>query len=222
MYYSPGFRTNENTNKRRRNIIRVIGEGSVTVQPDIAKITLGAATENKVLATAQQENANIITNIKNELRKIGIPEDSMQTIDYSIYPLYDFSDGKQVFSNYKVEHVLLITAADINNTGLVVDTAVNNGANIVRGITFDISEYSKYYQQALSLAVLNAGQKAETIANTLKVPLTKEPTLVAENTRESGGPIPFQPVAMVKSEASTPIQSSSMEIKSEVTAEFSY
>src|SRR5690606_2888303 len=95
-------------------------------------------------------------------------------------------------------------------------------ANIVRGITFDTSEYSKYYQQALSLAVLNAGQKAETIANTLKVPLIKEPTLVAENTRESGGPIPFQPVAMVKSEASTPIQSSSMEIKSEVTAEFSY
>lgn len=217
MHYQSTHRPSE-----KSTVIKVTGEGKVTVQPDKAEITLGASTEDKVLMTAQENNAKTISQIKNALNQIGILDEHIRTVNYSIYPQYDFAEGKQIFKGYKVEHLLLVIVTQIENTGLVVDTAVGNGANIISGIKFDTSHYNHYEQHALSLAVINAGQKAETIANTLRVQLTKIPILVEENVRHPGGPIPFQTTAFVKSEAVTPIQPGTMEITSSVTAEFTY
>lgn len=204
------------------NVMRIIGEGSISVQPDIADITLGASTEGQSLTKAQQENATIISQIKNALQKIGIHEKDIRTLDYTNYPQYDYVDGQQIFRGYKVDHVLLIRVKEMNLAGLVVDTAVRNGANIVTGITFHTSRYNEFYQQALSLAIINAWQKAVTIANTLKVQLATVPISVVENLNRQQIPIPFQSKAVFKSETITPIQPGSMNIESNVIVEYPY
>ncbi|MBS4205529.1 SIMPL domain-containing protein [Lederbergia citrea] len=208
--------------KGKRNVIEVTGEGKVTVQPDQAEITLGASTEDLSLMKAQKSNALIISNIKKALNQIGIRDEQIQTVNYSIYPQYEYIEGKQIFKGYKVEHLLHITVKQFQNAGLVVDTAVGHGANNVSGIKFDTSNHNQYYQQALSLAVINAHQKAETIANTLRVQLIRVPISVTENLRTYGGPIPYQTFEFVKSEAVTPIQPGTMDIISTVTAKFTY
>lgn len=219
MYYQQSYRSSD---KGKPNVIKVNGEGKISVQPDKAEITVGVATEDKSLTQAQENNAVAVGKIKKALNNIGIPDEKIQTVNYSIFPQYDYVEGKQIFRSYRVEHSLLITIEQIENTGLVVDTAVSNGANIVSGIHFDTSHYNHYYQQALSLAVVNASQKAETIANTLRVQLTKPPILVSEIAQQLGGPIPFETTALVKSQAATPIQPGTIEIKSNVTVEFSF
>ncbi|MBS4202085.1 SIMPL domain-containing protein [Bacillus sp. FJAT-49732] len=208
--------------EKTRDLIKVIGEGKITVQPDYANVTLGASTENKELRPAQEENTKIISEIKKALNKMGITDKQIQTKDYSIYPQYDYVEGKQEFRTYKVEHLLQISELQIENTGLVVDTAVQHGANTISGMKFEISNYDQYYKKALSLALTNAIEKAETIANTLKVQLNKTPTLIVENPKKQGGPIPLETTAFVKSAATTPIQPGTMEITSTVNAEFQF
>lgn len=205
----------------KRNIIRVIGEGKITVKPDQAKVTLGVVTEDMELQNAQQNNAIIIDKIQKSLVTLSIPEEQIQTIRYSIQPQYDFIDGKQHFRGYQVEHILSITIDQINGVGKVVDTAVNNGANIVSGISFTISDSTYYERQALSAAVLDAYQKAETIANTLKVHLIG-PRLISENPTQQSGTIPYQSTALMKSDTTTPIQAGTIQISSQVTADFEY
>ncbi|MEK3889348.1 SIMPL domain-containing protein [Bacillus sp. FSL K6-3431] len=219
MQYQSTYRSSENS---KPNVIRVTGEGIVSIQPNKADVTLGASTEDQSLSQAQESNAITISNIKKALNQIGITNEQIQTVNYSIFPQYDYNDGKQIFRNYKVEHMLHITVEHIENTGLVVDTAVSNGANTILGISFDTSDYNQYYQQALSLAIINAGQKAETIANTIRVILTKAPISVVENVQDQEGPIPFHTTAFAKSEAATPIQPGIIEIISSITAEFVY
>ncbi|MBU8879344.1 SIMPL domain-containing protein [Bacillus sp. FJAT-29790] len=204
------------------NVIRVTGEGKVAVQPNKAEVTLGVSTEDKQLMKAQEDNATKISKIKKTLNHLGIPDEQIRTVNYSISPQYDYVEGKQVFRGYKVEHLLLLTIDQIEHTGFVIDTAVSNGANIVSMIKFAIADRNQYEQHALSLAVINAYQKAETIAGTIRVQLTKAPILITENIRQQGEPIPFQTTAFVKSEATTPIQPGTMEIISHITAEFVY
>src|SRR5690606_33448147 len=151
-----------------------------------------------------QENARIVSNIKTALNNIGVKDEHIQTINYSIYPQYDFADGKQIFKGYKVDHVLAITVEQIENTGLVVDTAVASGANMVSRVKFEVADYSWHYQQALSKAIQDTLLKAETIANSLRVHLIKTPFSVTEAPLGSGGPAPMQMNAFVKSDASTP------------------
>jgi len=221
MYYQqPGYRHLHAD--RRKHKIRVFGEGKVTAEPDQAKVTLGAVTEDISLEAAQRENAEIISAIKSALNTAGIPDNGIQTINYSIFPQYDYVDGKQEFRGYRVEHMLQITVKDIDSVGMIVDTAVKNGANQVSGIQFSVEDTGAYQQHALSLAVADAYEKAETIAKTLGVTLNPTPLKVSETAVGEGGPIPYQTTAFVKAAATTPIQPGTLEIQSQVTAEFEY
>jgi uncharacterized protein len=224
-YYQPFVRNSVQTgshSRSNRNILRVSGEGKLAVQPDQANIKLGVLTEDKELLKAQEQNAAAISSVKKALNAIGITDQQIKTSDFTIFPQYDFVDGKQIFRGYRVEHILGITVDEIENTGLVVDTAVNNGANTIRGIHFEAENQSELYRQALSLAVMDAYKKAETIASALRVQLISTPLSVAEGTLGMEQPVSFQSSTFVKSAVSTPIQPGTIDIESQITAEFTY
>jgi len=216
LYYQPPYRNL----RSKPNVIRVSGEGKVTIQPDHVEIRLGVSTNNRNLAQAQEENARAISNIKKTLIQMGISEKQIKTIDYSIYPQYDFVEGKQVFKFYKVEHMLLIHVLDISQAGPVVDAAVNQGANLVSGIRFGTSNYDQYYKQALSLAVIDAGKKAGAIADTLNVQLSIAPLSIIENMPDLA--VPYHAQTFVKGVTSTSFQPGTMDVVSSVTAEYAY
>lgn len=224
-YYQPFVRNSVQTGSHFRskpNTLRVSGEGKLAVQPDQANIKLGVLTEDQELQKAQEQNADAISSVKKALNAIGITDKQIQTSDFTIFPQYDFVDGKQIFRGYRVEHILGITVEEIENTGLVVDTAMDNGANTVRGIHFEAENQSELYQQALSLAVMDAYKKAETIASALRVQLISTPVSVAEGTLGMEQPVSLQSSTLVKSAVSTPIQPGTIEIESRITAEFIY
>lgn len=224
-YYQPFVRNTLQTGSHERsktNTLRVSGEGKLAVQPDQANIKLGVLTEDRELQKAQEQNAAAISNVKKSLNAIGITDKQIQTSEFTIFPQYDFVDGKQIFRGYRVEHILAITIDEIEITGLVVDTGVENGANTVRGITFETENQPEFYQQALSMAVLDAYKKAETIAAALRVQLISTPVSITEGTLGMEQPVSFQSSTFVKSAASTPIQPGTIEIESRITAEFIY
>lgn len=201
--------------------IRVTGEGVLSVQPDQAEVSLGVSSEGMELKEVQRENGAVITQIIQAVQSVGVKAEDIQTIEYSIYPVYDFVDNTQTLRGYKVNHILNIPVTDIQNVGLVVDTAVSNGANTVSNISFSISNRQIVYQQALAMAVENAILKASTIARKLQIRLITPPFQISENTH--GGVQPPSPYGdMVKSAATTPVSPGTLEVKASITARFSY
>ncbi|WP_251283701.1 SIMPL domain-containing protein [Cytobacillus sp. AMY 15.2] len=224
-YYQPFVRNTVQSGSHFRskpNTLRVSGEGKLAAQPDLANIKLGVITEDQELQKAQGQNTAAISNIKKSLNAIGITDKQVQTSDFTIIPQYDFVDGKQIFRGYRVEHILGITVAELDNAGLVVDTGVENGANTVREITFETENQQDLYQQALNAAVMDAYKKAKTIAAALNVQLISTPVSVTEGTLGMEQPVSIQSSAFVKSAVSTPIQPGTIEIESRITAEFIY
>ncbi|NOU98769.1 SIMPL domain-containing protein [Paenibacillus planticolens] len=203
-----------------RHTIEVTGEGTVSATPTKAIIVLGVITEKVSLAEAQKENANAITNIVNALVELSIPKEHIQTTHYSIDIQYNNEDGKQVFRGYQVTHLLQLTIDQINQTGLVVDTAVMNGANNVSNIRFTLAHPEIAYKNALSLAIKDSLLKAMNIAQTLGVTLHPAPCLVQETSR-SQEPIPFSAISYSTS-AATPIQPGELKIVASIKAEFTY
>lgn len=202
--------------------LKVLGEGTISVQPDSSDIIIGVSTENQELRRAQTENAEKIKNVQEALKSIGILQEQMRTTEYSIYPQYDYVDGKQIFRGYKVDHHLNITVMDLSKVGLVVDTAVANGANTIRNIVFSIADQSASYQNALTLSIQDAITKANTIANGLKVQLIKTPISITEISNiQTSPPIPFQAYS-VKAAATTPIEPGKLEVRASILAVFQY
>jgi uncharacterized protein YggE len=213
MMTTPFFHNNQ-------HIIEVSGEGTVSIAPDKAIIVLGAITENISLNVAQKENANTVSNIINSLLELSIPKENIQTVNYSIDIQYNYEDGKQTLRGYKVTHLLQVTIDKIDQTGLIVDTAVYNGANSVSNIQFTVAHPEVYYNQALSLAIKNGQQKAIIMAKTLGVTLNRIPNQVQEVSRTLE-PSPYQTSLYAKS-AVTPIQPGELEISATIKAKYSY
>jgi uncharacterized protein YggE len=77
-----------------------------------------------------------------------------------------------------------VTIRDINNIGMIIDAAVEQGVNNVGNISFTIKESSLFYSEALKLAVEDAQSKAITIASKLGVRVDIIPIKIVEQTSD--------------------------------------
>ncbi|WP_199616253.1 SIMPL domain-containing protein [Paenibacillus alkalitolerans] len=228
MYYSqplpPPAMMAASLSQHNRPMIEVSGEGTVSAAPDRAVIVLGVITENPTLTTAQSENSTAVTNVINALLRLAIRREQIQTASYRIEIQYNYGDGTQIFRGYRVTHLLQVNIDRIEQTGLVVDTAVNIGANFVSDIQFTIANPEIFYNQALSLAIKNAESKAITIARTLGATLVRTPVKVTEQSRMiEPPPVPYQAALLTEGAAApTPIQPGELKIIAVVKVQYIY
>ncbi|MED3622591.1 SIMPL domain-containing protein [Neobacillus thermocopriae] len=225
MYFpQPWGRTQTEWSSNLRNhfhILKVIGEGSVYASPDMSTITLGVISEGINLSDAQKENNEKTTKVIQALTNIGIPNEDIKTADYRIEMVYDYEDGKQTLRGYRVTHMLEVTNHAVDRTGLIVDTAVNNGANTVSNIDFNLKNPQVYYNQALALALKDAQLKATELIKAMGVKLNKIPIWIQE-INQTPPIVPFQTSLYAKSEAIPPIQPGKRKITATIQAKFSY
>lgn len=202
-------------------IIAVRGDGKVEVQPDYVQLQVEVRTEEKDISVAQRENAIIMARIIQSLLELNIPRDDIQTVAYNVFPNYDFIEGKQVFRGYEVTNAVSVKLTDISEAGTIMETAVKEGANHISGLQFGMENPNAHYQDALRLALHDAQTKAETIAETMKLPLHPQPVEIVEENETT--PILFKTTAMVNQAASTtPIEQGKITISATVKVKFQF
>ncbi|MCU6711739.1 SIMPL domain-containing protein [Paenibacillus sp. J5C_2022] len=183
--------TDRTLERDRSFTIEVTGEGIASAAPDRAVIVLGTVTEGDSLKELQEKNDAAIAAIQQGLQAQHIPQEQIQTVTYSIQPQYDYKDGQQIFTGYKVTHLLRITLDDLEQIGRVIDEAVTNGANSVSDITFVNRDTEQVQQSALAAAMKNAEAKAMTIAESQGLSLSSIPCQIQELT-DSAPPVLFK------------------------------
>ncbi|MFF5995022.1 SIMPL domain-containing protein [Lysinibacillus sp. KU-BSD001] len=207
------------TNVHRR-VLTVTGNGKVTAKASYIQIEIAVSTRGQDIRKAQQDNANSMNRVIQSILALNIPREAIQTAAYTISPTYDYIEGKQVFRDYVVTNAITVKVTDISQAGKVMDVAVQNGANQISSLQFQIENADVYYQQALSLALQNAQMKAKTIAETMHLPLYPQPIEIVEERTE--GPALYRQVAMANEAISTPIEQGEMTISATVRVKFHY
>lgn len=216
MYYS----TSRQQVPYAQRVIIVNGHGRVMAKASYAQLQVEVNTRGKNVQEAQKENAIIMNRVMQSLLTLQIPREHIQTTGYTISPLYDFENGKQVFNGYEVTNTITVKVTDTNQVGAVIDTAVQNGANRISSIQFNIVDADAYYQQALTLALHNAQLKAKTIAEAMHLPLQLQPIEIVEE--HEGSPVLYKSMAMSDSTIATPIEQGQMAINATVRVKFQY
>ena len=201
------------------NTMNLNGKGAVQAKPNIAVVSLGVVTENMDLNDALKENTLKMSKVIASLKNMGIAEKDIKTESYNIELVYDYIEGKQVFKGYRVRNMLSVTIRDINSVGEVINTAVDNGANVVNSINFTVSNPSLYYREALNLAIKDAIEKAAVIEKSLRIVVNKTPSKILE---ETYGYAPIPSNSMTFKTAGPPIMPGETEITASIKATFSY
>lgn len=219
-----------NTNQPRHGVpqpfsITVKGEGRINMTPDRAKINLGVVTENASVQEAQQENATISNQVIQALKQTGIDESAIRTTIYTVYPRYDYIDGKSILRGYGVEHQFEVTINDLTSVGMIYDLAIKNGVNRSGEIQFFVANPDIHYREALRKALHDANEKAKEIATTIGVHLSVNPYKIKEIFQQQEirpRPLYESQVAGVSTQNVPPIQSGEYQIKAEVEVVYVY
>ncbi len=173
----------------------VSGQGEVRAVPDTAMISAGVTTQGETAAAALSENTRRMNAVFAALRRMGIPDRSIQTSNFSVQPQYpQFNpNGAQEprrIIGYEVSNQVNVNLEDIAKLGQVLDLLVSSGANNLSGINFSVREPSALLDAARKDAVSDATEKAKVYAEAAGVMLG--PIL---SITESGG-IQARPLAM--------------------------
>lgn len=146
------------------NTITVNSNEKVTVVPDIATVVYSVQTEGKDAAGCQSKNTHDVNKVIEQLKSLSIAETSIQTSDYYMYPIYDYSNNIQKITGYQATTTLTVSDLPIDNLGDILAKSVSTGINNIQSITYQSSKYDSAYQEALKLAVNSAKAKAEALA----------------------------------------------------------
>ncbi len=153
--------------------ISITGEGKISAVPDIAKISVGMTTEAKTVIEAQKNNNEKMNSIILTLKKQGIEERDIKTSNYSVYPKYDWSNGKNLIIGYTVSQSLDIKIRDTKKVSDVLDVVGQEGANQVGNLVFAIDNPEELEMEARNKAILDAKNKAKDLTDKLDVKLGK-------------------------------------------------
>ncbi len=157
------FSVNSNvTNKT--DTFTVTGEGTISVKPDIAYVSVGIQKNASTVKQVQTQINEVTNKIIAGLKSLGIDSKNIQTENYSINPNYDWASGTQKITGYTANSQLKIKITDLDKINDVIDSSTTNGANQVNNITLDVEDRDAAEESARKDAVAEATKKAETAA----------------------------------------------------------
>jgi uncharacterized protein len=205
----------------------VVGEGSVTMAPDYARIRSGVTTTAKTVKEASDSNSKVMTAMIAALADAGIAKKDIQTSEFSIEPVYtspsskfstDGPNGPPKLSGFRVANHVNVIIRQISQVADILDGLVKAGATDVGNVAFLVSDREKALDQARESAMANAQHKAELYAHASGVTLGRVAWIT-----ESSDLQPILPMGVARSKmasAPVPIESGEDTITARVTVGF--
>jgi len=175
--------------------VTVVGQGRVAYQPDIAILTLGvqidkATTSEEALNKLNEKITKIVAAVKAE----NIPDTNITTLNYSLYPQYDYKDNISQLTGYNANQQVTVKVEaydqDRNHLNRVISAAAKAGVNQVNSLSFDYSKMNDLKQMARLKAITDARDKGVYMASAAGVELKEisgwsESLIVNPNTYSS-------------------------------------
>ncbi len=154
----------------------VSGVGKVLLEPDIARVSIGVRSQSQEIAEALEENNTSAEAIFQTLTDMGIDKSDIRTSNFNIYPQQDYrpfemGESEEPQITFVVENTVSVTVRDLNSLGEVLSKVIDKGANSIYGVSFDFEDKTAAVAEARKLAIDDAKEQAQAIADTAGVTL---------------------------------------------------
>ena len=156
-----------------KNTITISGQGKILATPDIGEVSLGVLSEAKTVAAAQKDNTEKMNKVIKAMKDLEIDEKDLKTVNYSIYPNYQYISGKSVIIGYQVSQTLAVKIRQLDKASEVLAKAAENGVNQIGSLAFTIDDPESIKAEARKKAIDDAKQKADVLKKDLGVNIVR-------------------------------------------------
>lgn len=201
--------------------IVVSGTGRVPVQPDVADLRLGVSVSRSTVDEARRDAASTMGAILAAVEAAGVPKKDIRTSLLSVQPRYDYRDGKPPqLSGYELANVVEVTVRDLARLGEVVDGSLKAGATSMDSLTFRLADPAPAEREARILAMAEARSHADVLAEAAGLSITGVSSVAEDGAMSPPRPFAKAERMMMAADASTPVESGSLEIAVRVTVAY--
>ena len=201
--------------------ITVVGHGQVKSVPDMATVSMGVISHAKTAAGVVQENAQSLSRVLGDLTTAGIAKRDIQTSSLTLSPRWNnrssVSKNPPEITGFVATNTVTVRILDLGQLGVVLDGALQSGANNVQDLQFGMQNPEPLLNAARQDAVKDAISKAELYANAAGVKLGKV-QLITE--APQGGRSPVMLAQRAMHDGAVPIARGEVEMASSVTVVF--
>jgi uncharacterized protein YggE len=147
--------------------IIVTGEGGVHAAPDSAQIMSGVTSQAKTAQAATDANSKAMAAIDAALRGAGIAQNDIQTVRFSVSPVYgpEQANVPPKLVGFSASNGIRINVTPIGRVGEILDTLISAGATEADNVQFLHSNLSRLLDQARQAAMADAKRKAKLYAS---------------------------------------------------------
>lgn len=168
------------------NTISFNGKGEVTAAPDLAIVNLTIRADAKDVKEAQGKVTSTEKKVLDYLDSKNIAKKDIKTESYNSYPKYDY--GTPCYSRgiempcpvstpkvvgYEVSEYISVKVRDLTKAGEIVAGIGALGVSEISGPNFSIENEDGLKAQARKIAINEAQEKAESLAQDLGVRLVR-------------------------------------------------
>ena len=200
-------------------LITVTGEGLVAAIPDLAYVSIGVSQQAETAAEAMAAMSAGMTAVMAQLAAAGIAPTDIQTGQLTLDALYDNSSydgtGTPDVIGYVATTMVEVRVRDLTLVGTVLDAAIQDGANRLGGVRFDLANPGPAMDEARRRAVADAQARAALFAAASGVSLGALITL----TEQSGymNPAPMFDARMADASMAVPVAGGEVSLQAMVT-----
>ena len=155
--------------------ITVTGQGEAKGVPNQAQLSAGVTTTATTADAALAENARKMNGVFAALKRMGVPERSIRTSNFSVSPQYppynQNATGPQRIVGYQVSNQVDVTLDDVKKLGAALDALVAAGANQINSVGFAIRDTATLLNSAREAAIADAIKRAQTYTHAADVTL---------------------------------------------------
>jgi uncharacterized protein len=207
-------------------VLVVTGNGEVTATPDEAYVRLGIVRQAPAAQAAQDQTNAVAQQILNEIKKLGVVAEKIQTARLVLTPVYaprspESRDAPRIVA-YNASNTVTVRLDNLSLVGPVIDAGLKAGANQLEGVQFGLRNELPSRQQALKQAVNEARGKAEAMAEALHVNLG-EVLEVSEGPSISPrfeAPLSGRVFSAAQADVATPVSPGQLDVTATVTIRY--
>jgi uncharacterized protein YggE len=180
--------------------ISVQGQGIAYGAPDVADIDIGVQAQARDVSEARSQAAQTMDAVNKAIKANGVADADIRTTQFSVDPRYQSGPpptNTQTIVGYTVTNVVTVRIRKLDTVGKIVDDATAAGGNntVIRRMQFGILDQTKLQAEARTLAVKDAKDRGDKLAQLNGVKIGKP--LQINESLSGGAPIPLAAPATV-------------------------
>lgn len=159
----------QNTPECNQPTIKVSGTGSVSTEPDRARVTMSVSEVRSSISQAKGIVDNKVTEIQKKLKGLGVDKKSINTSQLRIHRMHENRPVEKISelktrSRYNVGRQIDVTVTEISKLDKILDVSVELGTNEVWNVSFYSTQADSLRTEAMKKAARDARENAETLA----------------------------------------------------------